>query len=62
MRTPPRFSSTAIEPPGVSEWSGVREVNKLEVISRIKAERARWNELVAQLDDDRMLKTAPAGG
>ena len=60
MRTPPKFSSTAIEPPSVSEWSVVREMNKLEVISRIKAERAPWNELVAQLDDDRMLRTAPA--
>ena len=30
MRTPPKFSSTAIEPPSVSEWSVVREMNKLE--------------------------------
>ena len=37
-------------------------MNKLEVISRIKAERSRWSELVAQVDDDRTLKTAPSGG
>ena len=37
-------------------------MKKTEVISRIKAERSRWNELVAQIDDDCMLQTAPAGG
>ena len=37
-------------------------MKKREVISRIKAERARWNELVAQVDDDRMLKPGAGGG
>ena len=37
-------------------------MNKHEVISRIKAERARWNALVAQVDDDRMLQPRAGGG
>ena len=37
-------------------------MNKREVISRIKAERARWNALVAHVDDDRMLKPGVGGG
>jgi hypothetical protein len=32
------------------------------VISRVRNERARWNELVAQVDDDRMLQPATGGG
>ena len=37
-------------------------MNKREVISRIKAERSRWNALVAQVDDDRMLQPGAGGG
>ena len=37
-------------------------MNKREVISRIKAERARWYALVAQVDDDRMLQPGAGGG
>ena len=37
-------------------------MNKREVISRIRAERARWNALVAQVGDDRMLQPGAGGG
>ncbi|MDE0217732.1 MAG: maleylpyruvate isomerase N-terminal domain-containing protein [Spirochaetaceae bacterium] len=37
-------------------------MNKREVISSIKTERARWNALVAQVDDDRMLQPEVDGG
>ena len=37
-------------------------MTKVEVMERIKAERARWNELVARVDDDRMLQPVSEGG
>jgi len=37
-------------------------MDKLEAIMRVKAERARWDVLVAQVDDNRMLQPGPGGG
>ena len=37
-------------------------MEKREVISRVRNERGRWNEFVAQVDDDRMLLPATGGG
>ena len=37
-------------------------MSKSEVIARIKTERARWNELLAHVDDNRMLEPAANGG
>ena len=36
-------------------------MNKEEVITRIKTERIRWSDIVAQMDDDMMLKPGVEG-
>ena len=36
-------------------------MNKEEVISRVRTERSRWNDVMAQIDDDLMLKPGVEG-
>ena len=36
-------------------------MNKEEVISRVRTERSRWNDIMAQIDDDLMLKPGVEG-
>ncbi len=36
-------------------------MNKEEVIARVKTERSRWSDIIAQIDDDMMLKTGVEG-
>ena len=36
-------------------------MNKEEVITRVKTERSRWSDIIAQIDDDMMLKTGVEG-
>ena len=36
-------------------------MNKEEVITRVKAERSRWNDVMAQIDDDLMMKPGVEG-
>ena len=36
-------------------------MNKEEVITRVKTERSRWNDIMARIDDDLMLKPGVEG-
>ena len=36
-------------------------MEKSEVISRVRTERNRWNDIMAQIDDDLMLKSGVEG-